>query len=180
MIHGSNTAKEERDLLRTPVQLFDYAESRFGPFDVDLAADEQSSWCSRWYGGHGMFWIDSLESNWSERFPDGHGWLNPPYRDIGPWVKKAVQEARRGFSTTMLLPAPNGESHTSPLLEHATEIIWIVGRIAFVGLDGKPRKGNPRGSVLAYFQAHRLGGAVVEQVRRDDIFREFSEWSIAA
>lgn len=89
----------------------------------------------------------------------------------------------------MVIPAPNGENQYKDVLNHASEIIFINGRIAFVaacdftikGKNGKPDKhikkgdevsGNSRGSCVVIFGL--LGGPPrVSHVNRDDIKDEF-------
>jgi hypothetical protein len=72
-------------------------------WDLDAAADAESHWAEKWFGIE----ADGLAQDW-----DGHTFVNPPFSDIGPWVKKAWSEwARPGALQTvaMLLPANRTE-----------------------------------------------------------------------
>jgi phage N-6-adenine-methyltransferase len=74
----------------TPQAFFDDVSKEFGPFDVDVCANEDNAKCARWFGkspaGGG------LNELWT-----GKVWMNPPYgREIKHWVKKASESASRG------------------------------------------------------------------------------------
>ena len=106
---GSKTPIEWRDEHRTPKYIFAYADRRWGPIKVDLAASSENPLC--------RYWItkdqDSLTACWHKidqagpamkDAPIESGWCNPPYSQITPWIQKAIGEARSDFTTIMLLP----------------------------------------------------------------------------
>lgn len=171
MINGSKTPKEQRNLWQTPPGLFQYANKRWGRFCVDLAANAQNAKCANYYGQRlpGFALVDGLTHSWSDDYPGGTGWLNPPYDDIDPWVEKAIDEATKGFSTVMLIPTPNGDARDALLLTAPTEITYIVGRVGYIRPNGTVVKGNPRGSAFFYFGAHRLGGMKPDWIYRGEM-----------
>ena len=61
-------------------------------------------------------------------------YVNPPYSDLSLWVIKAFEEKDKGNSTIMLLPAKTDQwwFHAG-LIHNRCEIVWIKGRIKFVG-----------------------------------------------
>jgi phage N-6-adenine-methyltransferase len=132
-------------------------------FSLDLACTRGNC-----LAPHGLYdeEVDSLGVCWVETAIGlgvaPVGFLNPPYSRIDPWIEKAVQEAREGFTTVALLPCPNGEARSRLLLEHA-HVTWIIGRLAFHhAITGAADRGNTGGSIIAVFgpmsgyQRHRL------------------------
>ncbi|GAA4075657.1 DNA N-6-adenine-methyltransferase [Nocardioides kongjuensis] len=61
-----------------------------GPFTVDVAAAAHNTKCGRFWTGERV-------------------WCNPPYSDIGPWVRKAWECWASTSGITMLLPANRTE-----------------------------------------------------------------------
>ena len=166
MIHESLTPKNQRDTWRTPIGIYKYANMVWGPFDVDLAATDKNT-------QHPIY-IDreknSLRQNWREY--GTKGWLNPPYSNITPWIEKAIKESERGFSTVMLIPTLNGEARDSLIIENAATLMFIIGRVAFINQYGNPVKGNPRGSMYAWFASGYYGKRpAIDSVYRSDIIQ---------
>lgn len=80
----------------TPDSLMDELRKEFS-FDLDVCATKQNAKCEKFYD----YRADGLKQPWI-----GTCWCNPPYgRNIGLWVAKAAQEARKGATVIMLLPA---------------------------------------------------------------------------
>ena len=165
----SNVPIVYRDLWRTPNYLFAWANKEFGPFDIDLAATAKDSKCDKYYTEED----DALQQTWHG--DDFRGWLNPPYSKIHPWVEKAIVEADHGFRTAMLIPTFNGEPRDKLIVDNATEVVLIEGRVQFKGahLDVKPSS-NPRGSMLVYFGEYYLNrGCTFRSVKRKDMEAEY-------
>lgn len=70
----------------------------------------------------------------------------------------------------MLVPSPNGESYYDRLIANSHEI-HIVGRIAFIGADGKPKSGNSRGSSLFIIGGYGKGSRSF--AHRDLLMQQF-------
>ncbi len=180
LMSESNTPQNLKDRWRTPDWLFDYVDRLFD-FDIDLAADDENTKCETWYSEE----VDALNHRWHQS-TSKKGWCNPPYSDITPWLEKAWEEARAGFTTVLLVPTPNGENHYRDHVFHkASEIIFINGRIAFEAADdfvsnGKPVKkgysvaGNTRGSCLIVYNRSYQGTTSISTIDRDDMKRELS------
>lgn len=143
--HRSTTPKLKRDSWSTPQYIFDWLNSNHN-FDVDLAADASNSKVNTFYS----VYASALDQDWHEA--SSVGFCNPPYSSISPWVKKAIDEAKKGFTTVMLIPTPNGESYYQNLFDNANELIFITGRLSFVNYQGDPQSGNTRGSCVAVFR----------------------------
>jgi hypothetical protein len=70
----------------------------------------------------------------------GYVWLNPPYSDITPFVKKAAAESANQIGTVMLVPADTSVGWFKEAIQTASEVRFITaGRLAFINpVTGKP------------------------------------------
>ena len=143
---GSTTPIEHRDCWRTPAYIVRYAEHILGGIDFDTACTSENAVTTPIWLGTGD--CDSLAVDWQ-----GRCWCNPPYSLISPWAEKAIGS---NAVTAFLIPTPNGESYYSELFKHSHEIS-IIGRISFIGADGKPKSGNNRGSSLFIVNGYAQG-----------------------
>ncbi|MCN3254159.1 phage N-6-adenine-methyltransferase, partial [Escherichia coli] len=81
----------------------------------------------------------------------GYVWLNPPYSNISPFVKKAATENKfSSVGCVMLLPADTSVGWFHEAIQTASEVRFITaGRLAFINpLTEKPVSGNNKGSML--------------------------------
>ena len=187
---GSKTPPELRDERQTPRYLYEHAVRRWGPFDIDLAATSANRLCNRCYTmekgilATDLVFYDGLSRAWHEDLPKGRGWCNPPYSAPDAWIEKAIEEARAGFETLMLLPSLNSDDRDALILDHAVELEHIIGRVQFpfplvegappIGLDGEPLRNasNNRGSMFVRFAPRPPGRReplLISYVRRADI-----------
>lgn len=167
MATRSHTRPDEKDEWRTPPFVFWWAHQRFN-FAVDLASTEANKLCHQNITKH----ENALAQDWS-RFA-GAGWCNPPYSNIDPWLQKAWDEAYEGFTSVFLIPTPNGEDRYSRwVLGHASEVIFIGGRLAFINAEGKPVSGNTRGSCLVVYRGLDLRHTRYRHVLRDAMLEEW-------
>lgn len=110
----------------TPQDLYDRLNAEFGPFDLDPCATAENAKCRRWYG-----WSPAgggLNENWL-----GRVFMNPPYgREIGKWMKKAYESAKRGALVVCLVPS---RTCTAWWHDYAMkgEIRFLRGRVRFGG-----------------------------------------------
>lgn len=147
----STTPPSERDEWRTPKPIFHYANMRWGPLEIDLAASAENTLCPRFFTQED----DALSKRWHEH--GASGWCNPPYSNTGAWVEKAAVEAVCGFTTVMLLPEPAGASWMARF-SHARNLVFLIGRVSFLRPDGKTKvSGNRWGSIIAVFGPRRPG-----------------------
>lgn len=157
----SQTPIDSRDEWRTPRFVFDYM-NRAHRFDIDLAASKDNHLCVT----HITRETDALQASWAAR---GHrGWCNCPYSGIDPWLSKAVEEAKQGFTSVFLIPTPNGEDrYGTNVFNVASEVIFITGRLAFLRPDGTPVSGNTRGSCFVVYRGFDLGSTRYRHINRD-------------
>lgn len=99
----SQTDEEYRDQTSTTPWCFAAFDAEFR-FGIDLAATDISAKCDCYFTPE----TDSLSQDWLGSVPplaNATGWLNPPYSNILPWMKKARLEQKKGFTTCFLVPA---------------------------------------------------------------------------
>src|SRR3990167_9984200 len=107
----------------TPQDFFDELDREFH-FTLDVCATKKNAKCELYFTKE----TDGLSEDWP-----GVCWMNPPYgRQIGFWVKKAMDEASTGSTVVCLLPA---RTDTRWWHEYAMkgEIRFIKGRLRFSG-----------------------------------------------
>ncbi len=91
--------------------------------------------------------IDGLELN----FPNNQTvFINPPYGrgKILPWVRKAIEEWKKGCKIIMLLPSRTDQKWFHLLLKYNVKIIYFPFRLHF----DEHKNGSPFCSFLAYFE----------------------------
>ena len=108
----------------TPDSLFQPLNQEFG-FTLDVAANLENTKCEAFF---------SKEENGLIQPWKGICWMNPPFgRELKLWMKKAVEEQKRGVTTVCLIP-----SRTNTIWFHETvlpnaEIRFVKGRPKFGG-----------------------------------------------
>lgn len=113
----------------TPQALFDFAASKFGPFDIDVCATVENAKCQKFFSPdeNGL----SPECLWA-----GKCWMNPPYgREIKHWVAKAVDSVRAGVALRVvcLLPARTDTNWWHDYVLPFGDVMFLRGRVRFVG-----------------------------------------------
>lgn len=108
------------------------------------------------------------EVNW--RVP-GYVWLNPPYSDITPFVKKAAAESANQIGTVMLVPSDTSVGWFKEAIQTASEVRFITaGRLAFINpVTGKPVSGNNKGSMLIIWRPYPRTHCHFATVDRDEL-----------
>ncbi len=114
----------------TPDEIFVPLDREFN-FTLDVAASRDNHKCdlflSKEQNGLTMSWENNI------------CWLNPPYREVGKWVKKAYQESQEGATVVCLV-----QSRTNTNWWHdycmKGEVRFIRGRPRFKGcIHGLPQ-----------------------------------------
>jgi site-specific DNA-methyltransferase (adenine-specific) len=73
--------------------------------------------------------FDGLSCEWG-----GVTFVNPPYgRGIGLWLKKGVEEWKKGKTIVFLIPSRTDTAWWHDFVMQATEIRYIRGRLKFGG-----------------------------------------------
>ena len=151
----SATPEEDRDKRQTPKSVFNRIQEIVNiPIIHDLAAEDHTAKC-------GSYWTiedDSFSKSWigeageiveTTKALNFAFWLNPPYSDPEPWLKKAVEEAKNGLFIVGLLPDDRSTGWYKKYIEDAAQFVYIPDkRISFEDKDNNPQRGNPKGSIF--------------------------------
>lgn len=164
---GSKTPLDQRDLWRTPPALFASLNAEFC-FQLDAAAAPHNALCRKFITAE----QNTLETPWADYLSiPGYVWLNPPYSDITPFVKKAAVESSNQIGTVMLVPADTSVGWFKEAIQTASEVRFITaGRLAFINpVTGKPVSGNNKGSMLIIWRPYPRTHCHFATVDRDEL-----------
>ncbi|WP_373370839.1 phage N-6-adenine-methyltransferase [Citrobacter freundii] len=164
---GSKTPLDQRDLWRTPPALFASLDAEFC-FQLDAAAAPHNALCRKFITSE----QNTLETPWVDCLNvPGYVWLNPPYSDITPFVKKAAAESNNQIGTVMLVPADTSVGWFKEAIQTASEVRFITaGRLAFINpVTGKPVSGNNKGSMLIIWRPYPRTHCHFATVDRDEL-----------
>lgn len=164
---GSKTPLDQRDLWRTPPTLFAALDAEFC-FQLDAAASPHNALCRKFITAE----QNTLETPWADYLNvPGYVWLNPPYSDIMPFVKKAAAESNNQIGTVMLVPADTSVGWFKEAIQTASEVRFITaGRLAFINpVTGKPVSGNNKGSMLIIWRPYPRTHCHFATVDRDEL-----------
>lgn len=164
---GSKTPLDQRDLWRTPPALFASLDAEFC-FQLDAAAAPHNALCRKFITAE----QNTLETPWADYLNvPGYVWLNPPYSDIMPFVKKAAAESANQIGTVMLVPADTSVGWFKEAIQTASEVRFITaGRLAFINpVTGKPVSGNNKGSMLIIWRPYPRTHCHFATMDRDEL-----------
>ena len=164
---GSKTPLDQRDLWRTPPALFAALDAEFC-FQLDAAAAPHNALCRKFITAE----QNTLETPWADYLNvPGYVWLNPPYSDITPFVKKAAVESSNQIGTVMLVPADTSVGWFKEAIQTASEVRFITaGLLAFINpVTGKPVSGNNKGSMLIIWRPYPRTHCHFATVDRDEL-----------
>jgi DNA (cytosine-5)-methyltransferase 1 len=164
---GSKTPLDQRDLWRTPPALFAALDAEFC-FQLDAAAAPHNALCRKFITAE----QNTLETPWADYLNvPVYVWLNPPYSDITPFVKKAAAESSNQIGTVMLVPADTSVGWFKEAIQTASEVRFITaGRLAFINpVTGKPVSGNNKGSMLIIWRPYPRTHCHFATVDRDEL-----------
>ncbi len=169
-VYETKTPADQHDLWRTPPALFASLDAEFC-FQLDAAAAPHNALCRKFITAE----QNTLETPWTDYMSiPGYVWLNPPYSDITPFVKKAAAESTNQIGTVMLVPADTSVGWFKEAIQTASEVRFITaGRLAFINpVTGKPVSGNSKGSILIIWRPYPRTHCEFTTVERD-VLMEF-------
>ncbi len=134
-LHEQSVGKS--DEWYTPKYVFDALGARF---DMDVASPHNRTHIAtpalRW------LWEDSLSQQWT-----GFVWMNPPFggrNGIEPWLDKFFLHANGIALTPDRTSAPRWQTAA----RKADAILFVAGKIKFIGPDGQPGNSPAQGTTL--------------------------------
>jgi phage N-6-adenine-methyltransferase len=108
----------------TPQDFFDRMNSRFGPFELDVCADNENAKCPHYFTAED----NGLAQQW-----EGRCWMNPPYgRTIRHWMRKAYESSLAGATVVCLVPARTDTAWWHDFAARG-KVEFIRGRLKFGG-----------------------------------------------
>ena len=108
----------------TPPSLFNILDMEFN-FTLDPCCTKQTAKCKKFFTKE----EDGLIQDWSKDIV----FVNPPYgREIGKWVEKSYNEAKKGAKVVMLIPSRTDTKWFHDFIYNKAEIRFLKGRIRFL------------------------------------------------
>jgi hypothetical protein len=114
----------------TPPAVYQKLDHDFGPFDVDLTADQGNHLCPVWLGPGSPYHEDALTASWWEYGDNGYS--NPVYGKFAEKMLLAADIAKGlEFRTTLFLPLRITRAFKKHVLQGAQELLFCDKRIVF-------------------------------------------------
>ncbi|AUR93162.1 DNA N-6-adenine-methyltransferase [Vibrio phage 1.184.A._10N.286.49.A5] len=176
------------DLWRTPPQVFNTLNREFN-FIADMASSKHNALCETFFteceDSLSFDWKYTIECVMGHDLPNGacYVFLNCPYSNPMPWVKKALEAQAGGLGVVMLLNDDTSVGWFAEALKGVSEIRHIVadatpegkreystGRIAFLDGEGKPIPGNNKPQFVLVFNPFKIGAQVTSYVKKSELY----------
>lgn len=114
----------------TPQFFFDQLDEEFH-FTLDPCCTDENAKCAKHYTPV----QDGLKQDWSGETV----FCNPPYgRQVVKWVKKCAEEAEKGATVVLLIPARTDTKWFHEYIYGKAETRFVLGRLHFGGMDRAP------------------------------------------
>ena len=161
------------DNWRTPPEVIDFIECKLGAkIKLDLCSSDENAICDFNISESDNF----LDDKWLDSFLIDLGdlcWMNPPYSNPLPFVRQAIKWSKNGYAVAGILNNDTSPKWFVELQKHAALIMPIVGgRIAFIGEQGLPVKGNNKPQVMFYLAPFGSINQQTIHVNIDEIYKE--------
>lgn len=157
------------DTWRTPPEIINFIENKFGKIQVDLCSSDENKVCDFNITEEDNF----LDDCWlaSSMIDAGDlAWCNPPYSNPLPFVKQCVTWANHGYAVAGILNFDPSTKWFVELINANAMIMPIIGgRVYFLNEDGVPTKGNNKPQFMFYLSPFLAQSVVTEFVFKSDI-----------
>ena len=117
---------KKSDEWETPKELFNKLDKEFH-FNGDMAATSENRLCAHYCTRES----DALKYDWVVPSLTNVFFLNPPYSQIGSFIKKAYEESQKGATVVCLIPSRTDTKYWHDYCMKALEIRFIKGRLKF-------------------------------------------------
>ncbi|HCE2128184.1 TPA: phage N-6-adenine-methyltransferase [Vibrio parahaemolyticus] len=131
----SGTSKQDK--WQTPPAVFEKLNEEFN-FTLDATAEPETALCDHYF----TIDDDALTQGWGNQMV----YCNPPYSQLKDFAKKAQEEAKKGATVVMLVPARTDTKAFHDYLSHG-EVRLIKGRLKFL-MEGKEQDAAPFPSMV--------------------------------
>jgi len=123
LIPAKYWASSKSNEWATPEHLFYELDNEFH-FTLDPCSTNENKKCVKNF----TMIEDGLEQDWS----NDRVFMNPPYgKEIGRWLAKAYNEAKKGALVVCLIPSRTDTAYWHDYVMKANEIRYIRGRLKF-------------------------------------------------
>jgi hypothetical protein len=111
---------DKNDEVETPEYLKEFLEERYGKFDFDPCPFPRPDW-------------NGLEVDWKKL-----NFINPPFSEIPKWLKKGMEELKKGRKSVFLLTARTSSKYWFDLVfPNATDLLFLEGGVIFKGYENR-------------------------------------------
>lgn len=173
------------DLWRTPPEVFNTLNKEF-EFVADMACSEDNKLHRIGFTENddslSFDWFDTIKALHFGIMPNLYVWLNCPYSNPMPWVKKSLEAQSNGLGVVMLLNADTSVGWFAEALKGVSEIRNIIsdekesggyssGRLSFIDGEGFPISGNNKPQFFLIFNPFKIGAQVTTYVNKSEFYK---------
>lgn len=155
---SARTGEREQDTWETPRWLFEALDKEYD-FTLDAAASAKNHLCDKYFTVED----NALEQDWSRDVV----WLNPPYSKLKVFAKKAYEEALKGSTVVMLVPARTDTVAFHDYLSQG-DVAFLRGRLKF-SLNGVAKDPAPFPSMIVTLDPISLEHGVMFNVTKEEL-----------
>lgn len=137
----------------TPQRFFDALNNKF-QFNIDVCASPRNAKCKYYFTKE----TDGLKQDWifcKNDLIKGRIFMNPPFRDIGKWFEKVIQELNKGYCELVITLTPSRSTEAKYfqeiVLKYAKEIWFLTPRIKYINPFELEKQSPPFGSMICIF-----------------------------
>ncbi len=134
---SARTGNSKQDKWQTPPAVFEKLNEEFN-FTLDATAEPETALCDHYF----TIDDDALTQDWGNQTV----YCNPPYSQLKDFAKKAQEEAQKGATVVMLVPARTDTKAFHDYFSHG-EVRLIKGRLKFL-MEGKEQDAAPFPSMV--------------------------------
>jgi len=174
------------DLWRTPSEVFNTLNREFN-FVADMACSKENKLCEVGFTEEddslSLDWKYEADSIGDRDLYNNYVWLNCPYSNPMPWIKKAQEAQKDGLGVVMLLNADCSVGWFFEALKTVSEVRFIVsdgipegktkhasGRIGFLDGYGKPQGGNNKPQMILVFNPFKIGARITSYINKSELY----------
>ena len=162
------------DLWRTPVEITEFIQNKFGEINIDLCSSNENKVCENNIDEELNFLDDCWLAYAPEEFnvvPGDLAFCNPPYSKPLPFVKQCVKWAKHGYAVAGILNVDPSTKWFVELVKAKALIMPIIGgRVSFLDGNGVATKGNNKPQFMFYLSPFLAQKADTEYIHINDIY----------